>query len=127
MQRMPCFEMKFPEKIKFIKLPKKKGVQFIANKVLSLSSGNLIIRLDADDWFDESALLIMTTKFDSDKNIGLVYGNFFYTDVDGKILGVEKKFINNDNLNIKLPPPHGACTMVKTQILKSHPKNMHMA
>lgn len=111
----------YPDKIKFIKLKKKKGLQFIANKVLHLSLGSLILRLDADDWLDESALLIMVHKFLSDKNIGLVYGNYFYTNSSGKILGIEKKFINNNNVdvNVKFAPPHGACTMVKTKILKS--------
>ena len=90
-----------------------------ANKILSLSRGDLIIRLDADDWLDESALLIMTSKFNTDNNIGLVYGNYYYTDINGKIIGIEKKFINNDSLNVKFSPPHGACTMVKTKILKS--------
>ena len=64
-----------PEKIKLIKNQTAIGLQKIANNILHLAKGKYMIRLDADDWLDESALLVMVTKLEANPNIGLIYGN----------------------------------------------------
>lgn len=113
------FKQKTLQEVYIIRNDKPIGLQKIANHILRKSKGKYIIRLDADDWLDEMALLIMITKFESDLNIGLVYGNYFYTDIRGKVLGFERRLKigqEDDSMNI---PPHGACTMIKTNLLKS--------
>uniref|UniRef100_UPI00404A1832 glycosyltransferase family 2 protein n=1 Tax=Flavobacterium sp. TaxID=239 RepID=UPI00404A1832 len=70
------FKVKYPDKITVIKNLKPQGLQKIANSILKLSRGKYMIRLDADDWLDESALLILVSKIQSDDSVGLVFGNF---------------------------------------------------
>lgn len=108
-----------PERIKMLFNPNPYGLQRIANRILELANGRYIVRLDADDWFDESALLLMVAKLESDPQLGLVYGNYFYTNQDGQVIGVERRRrLGEEDMGGHLPP-HGACTMVRTRVLKA--------
>jgi glycosyltransferase involved in cell wall biosynthesis len=95
------------------------GLQRVANRVLGLASGRYIMRLDADDWLDESALLLMVAKLESDRRLGMVYGNYFYTDPDGQVIGVERRQKLGSEDEARHLAPHGACTMVRTRELKA--------
>jgi glycosyltransferase involved in cell wall biosynthesis len=108
-----------PARIHVITNAEPEGLQRIANRVLSLASGRYIMRLDADDWLDESALLLMVAKLESDPRLGLVYGNYFYTDPDGQVIGVERRQKLGSEDEARHLPPHGACTMVRTRELKA--------
>jgi glycosyltransferase involved in cell wall biosynthesis len=108
-----------PGRIRVIANPEPQGLQRVANRVLSLAGGRYIMRLDADDWLDESALLLMVAKLESDARIGLVYGNYFYTDPDGHVIGVERRQKLGSEDEARHLPPHGACTMVRTRELKA--------
>ena len=110
---------KYPDQIKFIKNDRPLGLQKIANKILGIAKGKYMIRLDADDWFDESALLLMVHKLEKNPKAGLVYGNYYYTDENGQLIGIENRHILVDEDSSGQLPPHGACTMFKTRSLKS--------
>ncbi len=111
---------KFKKKNKKIKqiidLKKNYGLQKISNHILKICNGEFIIRLDADDWLNENALLVLFSKINSKKNYGAAYGGYYYVDENGDELGIENNFdITKKNLNL---PPHGACTLFKTRALK---------
>lgn len=108
-----------PTKIQVIRHNTPQGVQRTANRILELARGRYIIRLDADDWFEEAALLLMVAKLESDSTLGLVYGNFFYTDAEGRVIGIERRRKLGIEDTAGHLPPHGACTMVRTRVLKS--------
>tara|TARA_B100001173_G_C16002517_1_gene554114 strand:- start:454 stop:1794 length:1341 start_codon:yes stop_codon:yes gene_type:complete len=105
------------KKIKqIINLKKSNGLQKISNHILKICNGNFIIRLDADDWFNENALLVLVSKINSKKDYGIAYGGYNYVDENGTEIGLENNFdITKKNLNF---PPHGACTLFKTRSLK---------
>ncbi|MCL9781541.1 glycosyltransferase [Vibrio sp. S4M6] len=109
----------FPAKTKLLQNKKPTGLQRLANMVLALANGKYMVRLDADDWFDENALLVMVAKLESSPDIGLVYGNYFYTDPNGNVLGVERRYKLGIEDNVGQLPPHGACTMFRTRSLKA--------
>jgi glycosyltransferase involved in cell wall biosynthesis len=113
------FQMQTSQSVHIIRNSKPRGLQRVANHVLSIAKGKYIVRLDADDWLDESALLLMTTKLELDPGLGLVYGNYFFTNQDGKVLGFERRHRLNQEDESNHLPPHGACTMVRTKLLKS--------
>lgn len=108
-----------PERIKVIINNNCEGLQRIANRILELAAGRYIVRLDADDWFEEAALLLMVAKLESDPRLGLVYGNYFYTDQYGQVIGVERRRKLGEEDLAGHFPPHGACTMVRTRTLKA--------
>jgi CMP-N-acetylneuraminic acid synthetase len=113
------FQLLHPERIKVVRNASPLGLQKVANTVLGMAQGKYLIRLDADDWLDEGALLLMVAKLELDPDYGLVYGNYYYTDEAGHLLGVERRpKLGEENASGHLPP-HGACTMVSTRALKT--------
>ncbi|MEL0008707.1 MAG: glycosyltransferase family 2 protein [Flammeovirgaceae bacterium] len=113
------FIKKFPTKIKFILNSQPVGLQKLANHILEIANGKYIIRLDADDWLHEVALLIMVKKLEENSKAGIAYGNYFYTNEKGKIIGIERRHeLGKEDLVGHLPP-HGACTLVETNALRN--------
>lgn len=110
---------RFPSKAKLLRNSKPVGLQRLANSILGIANGKYMIRLDADDWLDESALLVMVAKLESLPNSGLVYGNYFYTDSNGKVLGIERQHKLASEGSGRYLPPHGACTMFRTRSLRA--------
>ena len=77
------------------------------------------MRLDADDFLDENALLILAGYLDRHPDIALVFPNYIYVDKRGQCLGVEqRKRIGSESQVLDLPA-HGACTLVRKRVLKS--------
>ena len=111
------FVKKYPSKIKFIRNNKPLGLQKIANNILKNANGKYMIRLDADDWLNEIAIFIMVEKLENNLNAGIVYGNYFYTDENGKIIGVETRYELDIEDSAGHLPPHGACTLFRTNAL----------
>ncbi len=108
-----------PDHSIIIRNPAPLGLQRVANHILGIARGKYIMRLDADDWLDECALLLMVAKLESDRTLGVVYGNYYYTDPEGKILGMERRHKLGVEDTAGHLPPHGACTMVSTRALKA--------
>lgn len=108
-----------PARISVIRHEQPVGLQRVANLMLGRARGKYMMRLDADDWLDEGALLLMVTKLESDPLLGLVYGNYYYVAEDGRVLGVERRNkLGAEDMAGHLPP-HGACTMFRTRALKA--------
>jgi CMP-N-acetylneuraminic acid synthetase len=84
-----------------------------------MARGKYIVRLDADDYFDESALLVLSGVLDASPEVALVYPNWTYVSEDGRELGTERRKKIGSEVNVLDLPPHGACTMVRTRVLKS--------
>lgn len=108
-----------PDRVTVIDNATPLGLQRGANTVLQRCNGVYIMRLDADDWLDECALLLMAAKLSSDTKLGIVYGNYFYTDQAGTVLGMERRHELGTEDSAGHLPPHGACTMVRTRALKA--------
>jgi CMP-N-acetylneuraminic acid synthetase len=107
------------QKVEIIHNPVPIGLQKVANQVIGLANGRYIMRLDADDWLDESALLLMVAKLESDSKLGIVYGNYYYTNEEGVVIGFERRRKLGEEDNSNHLPPHGACTMVRMNVLKA--------
>jgi CMP-N-acetylneuraminic acid synthetase/GT2 family glycosyltransferase len=113
------YSQRYPDKILYIRNDRPIGLQKIANYIIANARGRYIMRLDADDWLTDYAVLILQAKMESIEKPVLVYGNFFYVDEDGNKLGYEEKFqygVEEFSGNI---PPHGACTLIRLRYLKA--------
>ena len=71
------------------------------------------MRLDADDYLDPSALLVLTHVLEANRDIGLEYPNWTYIDEGGAVIGVESRKKPGVEAEVADLPPHGACTMVR--------------
>lgn len=94
-----------------------KGLNITNNIALRLANGKYIIRLDADDYFDENLLLILSNTLDKRLEIGLVYPDYYHVDKDGQIIEmIQRKKIGQEVELLDLPA-HGACTMFRKDCL----------
>ena len=65
-----------------------KGLNVTNNIALRLARGEYMVRLDADDYFDENALLVLSHALDSKPDIGLVYPDYYMVDDAGTVWAV---------------------------------------
>jgi len=89
-----------------------------ANFALEKAKGEYFMRLDADDWLDPNALLVLAHYLDQNKEVAAVFPGYYLTDITGKITELIRRSENIEALNENDKEPHGACTMFRTDILK---------
>jgi len=92
------------------------GLNATNNVALNYSRGKFIMRLDADDYLDENALEIMYNKIKSDDKLGLVFPDYYLVDEKNDLIELVRR---HDFTKVKLfdQPAHGACTLIKKEIL----------
>lgn len=95
------------------------GLPAVNNLALKEAKGEYILRLDGDDIFDENILLILGNYLDLDKNLALVFPDYYLVDETGEIFAHEWRRKLNAQDHLMDEPPNGACTMIRTEILKS--------
>lgn len=94
-----------------------KGLNRSNNIALRAARGSYIMRLDADDFLDPNALLVMTKIMEAKPDLGLVFPDYYYVDEDGNILGLERRHDFKDAVTLKDQPAHGACTLIRKRVL----------
>ncbi len=108
-----------PNRIRLLRNEVPHGLQAIANRVLVEARGKYIMRLDADDWLDESALIVLVARAEADDSPAIVYGGYHYVDVDGKLIGTETSNGLQSESGLWADPPHGAVTLVSVAALRA--------
>lgn len=108
-----------PDKIRLVRNHEPRGLQYNANLALEMARAEYIMRLDADDYLDENALLVMAAYLDQNPDVALVYPNYIYVDENGVFLGIENRKKLHKEARLLDLPAHGACTMVRRRILKT--------
>ena len=103
-------------KIKIIH-QEKKGLTVTNNIALRLSQGKYIIRLDADDYLDENALLVLSNILDTHPDVGLVYPDYYRVDEEEEIIDIERRKKIDEEVSLLDLPAHGACTMIRKSCL----------
>lgn len=112
------FRARRPETVRVETNTRQMGLRSCANRAIELARGEYVVRLDADDYFDESALLVMSDYLDKHPDVGLVYPNWIYIGEEGEFLGVETRKKVFDEAEVLDLPAHGACTMIRKRVLK---------
>jgi CMP-N-acetylneuraminic acid synthetase len=97
---------------------KNKGLNRTNNVAVSLARGRYIMRLDADDYLDTHALLVMVGRMEAEPELGLVFPDYYYVDDDGRVLGQERRLDFREGVSLMDQPAHGACTLIRTRVLK---------
>lgn len=114
--RQIILEYEENEKVRIL-LQENRGLNVSNNIALKASRGEYIIRLDADDYLDENALLVMISHMDKDKSLGLIFPDYYYVDSDGNILGQERRHNFREDVSLMDQPAHGACTLIRKSCL----------
>jgi len=89
------------------------GLNRTNNVALRAARGKYIMRLDADDFLDANALLVMTNIMEENPNLGLVFPDYYYVDDEGKVIGQERRHAFKKSVTLKDQPAHGACTLIR--------------
>lgn len=113
------FRDRHPERTRVVETDGPRGLRVCANEAFEMARGDYVIRLDADDSLDESALMVLSAHLDRNPDVGLVFPNWIYVSEDGEVLGVERRRRLHDEVELLDLPPHGACTMVRKRVLKA--------
>lgn len=113
------YQARDPERISVLRNPQPLGLRACANEALRRARGEYLMRLDADDYLDESALLVLSRHLDRNPQVGLVYPNWIYVDESGTPIGVELRKRVDAEAEVLDLPAHGACTMVRRRVLKA--------
>ncbi|MEM0966813.1 MAG: glycosyltransferase family 2 protein [Verrucomicrobiota bacterium] len=108
-----------PDRILVIATKESRGLRACANEAIEKARGRYIMRLDADDFLDENALLVLSHYLERHPEVGLVFPNWVYIDEGGRFLGIERRKLIGEESKVLDLPAHGACTMVRRRILKS--------
>lgn len=95
----------------------KRGLTVSNNIALRLSNAKYFMRLDADDYLDENALLVLSNVLDTKSLLGLVYPDYYLIDEAGEVIEiVRRKKITKETELLDIPA-HGACTMFRKECL----------
>lgn len=113
------FRERFPERVRVVAHDAPRGLRACANDALDMARGLYIMRLDADDYLDDSALLVLSEHLDRHPEVGLVYPNWIYVSETGEVLGIERRKRVQDEAELLDLPAHGACTLIRTRVLKA--------
>jgi len=90
-----------------------KGLNATNNIALHAAKGIYLMRLDADDYLDSNALLVMASILDGNEKIALVFPDYYYVNKKGEIQGQERRHDFENDVLLLDQPAHGACTMLR--------------
>ncbi len=79
---------------------KNKGLNATNNVALKRARDKYIMRLDADDYLELSAVAIMAAILETDPELGLVFPDYYYVDADGNITGQERRHHFDDEVSL---------------------------
>jgi CMP-N-acetylneuraminic acid synthetase len=97
---------------------KNKGLLVTNNIALKLSQGKYIIRLDADDYLESSALRIMSQQLEDKPELALVFPDYWNVNEEGRILDQIRRHDFSNEVTLFDIPAHGACTMIRREVLQ---------
>lgn len=105
------------EKIQII-YQNQRGLNVTNNIALRVAHGKYIMRLDADDFLDRNALLVLSSEMEKDETLGLVFPDYYIVDTNGHVLHMERRHNFESDVTLPDQPAHGACTMIRREFLK---------
>ncbi|WP_461209867.1 glycosyltransferase family 2 protein [Desulfocurvus sp. DL9XJH121] len=89
----------------------------VANLALREARGEYIVRLDADDIFEENILLVLSSHLDRRPEVALVFPDYYLMDEYGQVYAQERREQYHYKNHIQDIPPHGACTMMRRSVI----------
>ena len=99
----------FKDSVKIIKLKKNRGVAYF-NVGIKKSSGDFVLRLDADDFLNKYAIQFLSEVLINNKNLDFVYCDHFRADE----MGFKEELIKLNNFEVLFE--HGAGVMFKRRV-----------
>jgi len=89
------------------------GLAKTANQGIRASKGEYVVRLDADDYFDENILLVESTVLDNKSEIGMVYPDYHRINKYGDLLEYTRLMKVNEEVKLLDRSPLAAGAMYR--------------
>jgi glycosyltransferase involved in cell wall biosynthesis len=94
-----------------------KGLIASNNIAVRAAQGKYVMRLDADDYLDPNALLVLVNAIEKSNETALIFPDYYYVDADGEVTGQERRHDFNEGVTLLDQPAHGACTLIRRNCL----------
>lgn len=94
------------------------GLPAAANLALKNANGKYLVRLDADDYFDDNFLLVLSYHLDINPDVALVFPDYFLIDEFNGLIRHDRRSSIYQNNHMLDMPANGACTMIRKSVLK---------
>jgi len=98
---------------------KKIGLIKSSNIAIRASIGEFVLRLDADDILHKNCIIELYKKIKKNKNIAVVYSDFYEIDKGGNIISLQKQMSIRSKSNLKDRPILAACCLIRKSTLFS--------
>lgn len=100
-----------------IKIVEHENIGFIESvkKAINLSSGEYIVRVDADDWINPTMVEKLLNKIIEDEKIKLVFPDYYEVNENGDIIHEIRRHKFTDEIFLLDEPAHGACTLISKE------------
>ncbi len=95
------------------------GLTASNNTAINNSTGEYIMRLDADDYLQNNCVSELVEVLDSNKDLALVFPDYFEISENGAILNRIERLDFESEVDLFDIPAHGACTLFRRDILLS--------
>jgi len=109
-------KFKKKQNIRFI-FQKNKGLIKTNNIAIRASKGEFLLRLDADDYLDPNALLVLFNEINKSDDTALVYSDFFLINEKNKIMKHERRLDFKHEIKNFNNVAHGACSLIRKRNL----------
>lgn len=94
-----------------------KGLIASNNIAVRAAQGKYVMRLDADDYLDKNALLVLVNAIEKSDDIALIFPDYYYVNADGQVTGQERRHDFKSQVTLLDQPAHGACTLIRRDCL----------
>lgn len=105
------------QNIRFI-FQKNKGLIKTNNIAIRASKAKFVLRLDADDYLDPNALLVLFNEINKSEDTALVYADFFLINEKNAIIKHERRLSYKNEVKNFSNPAHGACSLIRKRCLE---------
>jgi glycosyltransferase involved in cell wall biosynthesis/CMP-N-acetylneuraminic acid synthetase len=94
------------------------GLNRTNNRAIRMSCGEYIMRLDADDYLDENAFIVMANLLDKKPDVAMVYPDYFVVSEDEELIRLERRSKIYEEDELLDLPSHAACAMIRKKCLE---------
>jgi glycosyltransferase involved in cell wall biosynthesis len=95
------------------------GLPAVCNLAHRTARGKYLIRLDADDLFDENILLVLGNWMERNPDHAMVFPDHYFIDEEGEIFAQERRMKVFDQNHVLDIPANGACCMIRRDTLEA--------
>ncbi|WP_135366106.1 glycosyltransferase family 2 protein [Halosimplex halophilum] len=107
-------KFEYPERLHTIRL-EGEGLPSACNAGIEAADGEYVVRLDADDFFDENILTVESTYLDANPEIDLVFPDYYTVDSEGEILNHVRMLKVQDEVKLLNRAPLAAGAMYRKE------------